>query len=55
MKEYIDDNDKKHEHIYFINNTEWYFGNEVQQLEGPYKTLEECEKEFKEYCEKYLS
>lgn len=27
----------------------WYFSDEVEQLEGPYKSQEEAEREFNEY------
>lgn len=60
MTEFVDGDGMTHKHIY-CNGKEkngylegWYFVDEIETLNGPFSTLEECEKIFKDYCDIHL-
>jgi len=59
MKEYVDKDGKKHDHIYLLwDDTDkflkgWYWGDETYtNLIGPYDIIEDCKAALQDYCEK---
>jgi len=60
VEDYVDLTGKVHENIKLIKKENicylsgWYFIDETYDWNGPFETIEECEKIFKDYCGKYL-